>query len=160
MATPKINFPRLRQSYKKADAKERAFLIEALGIDIFNGNIMERVTTLREACEETGRDFDKEFSIEHTSCESLNETGFRELGIIFEALNEGEEIDFFNASQKKYYGWIEYVSGRGLSLGVVYCVNAHTYVGPRLCTVNEKLYRYAFTQFPDSFNKFFLNHKK
>jgi hypothetical protein len=152
-----IKIRKIRVAYKNADDKGKALLEAACGSVMFTDNVMNRVTTLREACEECGKDYDIEFSPERIKLESPDESGYRELKVIFEALNEGEEIDFYNSNQKKFYGWLEYISGRGLALCGVCCARRRSNVDPRLCTINEKLYKYAFSQFPDSFNKFFLN---
>ena len=72
---PKIKIKHLRLTHKKADANGKALLEEACGTDIFSGDVCDRVKTLQDACEETGRDYDVEFSPERIKNETPDETG-------------------------------------------------------------------------------------
>jgi hypothetical protein len=146
----------LRKAYKQADAAGKALLVEACGLEALTSSVMDRVKSLRDACDETGRNYDLEFSEDRTKGETPDETAYREWKIIAEALNEGQEVDFYNSKQRKYTIWVEYqASGRGLSLYGVYYADSYSAVGPRLVFVSEELAKYAFKQFPDTFNKFF-----
>ena len=161
MITPKINIAKLIRIYNNADAQGRALLIDALGAEVFKSNVMERVTSLREACEDVGLDFDVEFSAERLKHETEDETAYREWKIIAEALNEGVEVDYRNHNQKKWTLYVQYdASGRGLAIYGVDCGHSLTLVGPRLVFLNEKHARYFFNQFPDTINKFFSPKSK
>src|SRR5690348_16903222 len=112
----KFKIPILRKAYKNADKAGKALLEEACGTEIFTGDVMERVKNLYDACIETGRDYSVEFSNDRISNETPDETAYREWKIIAEALNEGEEVDFYNTKQKKWTLYVQYTaSGRGLS---------------------------------------------
>lgn len=159
MTTPKIKIAKLIRIYNNASAADKALLIDACGAEIFASNVMDRVKTIRDACDECGKDFDIEFSPERIKWETPDETAYREMKILCEALNEGEEIDYSNSNQRKYYIWVKWVSGRGLALGAVYFDITHTVVGPRLVFISEERARYAFAQFPDTYKNFFNNQK-
>lgn len=156
MAT--INIAKIRKAHNSSTPEVKALLEEACGVSLFTGDVMDRVKTLQDACNEIGKDYNVEFSPERLSYETEDETAYREWKIIQEALNEGEELDYSNTKQQKWTIYVNWVSGRGLALGGVDYDGGYTCVGPRLSFVSGKKARYAFTQFPNTFKRFFNNH--
>ena len=157
MATLQIEKEKALEMHKGADKKVKKALEDLLGADVFKGDIMDRVKTIEDACRETGKDYAVEFSDAVRAVLSEDEIGYREMKILYEALNEGWEADYSNVNQYKYYPWVKWVSGRGLSLCGVDCDSSDTSVGPRLVLKSEALAEYAFKQFPDTFKRFFNN---
>ena len=141
------------EAYRKANSEGKALLRNMFGESEFNENIMDTVKTLQDVCAALGRDYDVEFSKERTKWLTMEELGHKEWRLIAEALNEGEVMDITNPNQPMYRPYVEYVSGRGLSLYYVYCVLSDAGIAPCFCFKNEALLRYAFKQFPDTFAK-------
>lgn len=159
METVQLPKEKLLAAYKKASAPGKKLLEQLHGGDVFKPNIMERVKSVQDACKALGRDYNKEFGKERTKWETPDETGYREIKMFYEALNEGWEPDYSDSNQAKYYAWVKWVSGRGWSVGVVGCGHAPATVGPRLVAKNEELVHHAFKCIYDSFKRFY-NSKK
>lgn len=159
METVSISKEKILAAYTKAGAPGKKLLEQIHGADMFKPNIMERVKSVQDACKVLGRDYNKEFGKERTKLETPDETGYREIKMFYEALNEGWEPDYSDNNQPKYYAWVKWVSWRGLSLYAVLCDRAITNVGPRLSAKKVEYVHHAFKCIYDSFKRFY-NTKK
>lgn len=154
--TLQINRKKALDAYRGADASGKLILETLLGKDALTISITERVTTMQDVCQVTGRDYDA-FMKDMNSL-APHAAGYLEICAIAEALNEGWVRDYSNSNQYKYYPWYKYQkgsSGRGLSFSGLDCGRSCTAVGPRLVFKSADLVHYAVKTFPNSFDKYF-----
>ncbi len=160
MKEVKVFEDKVLAAYKNAKQEGKQLLSDIFGCDLFQPkDITDRIKTMRDVCEACGKDYDVEFAHDRIKWLTADEVAYKELKLISEALNEGDVLTLFNKSQYKYYPYVT-VSGCGLSLYGVYYVDTYSYVAPHLCYKSEKLVRYAFAQFPESFKNYFLKNKQ
>ena len=96
-------------AYKRASEEQKALLESMFGKDMFKPkNIMERVKTFEDACEELGEDhqyvkaYREWMRISYAECKDI--TAYLKLRIICEALNEGWKPTFSDG-ECRYYPW-------------------------------------------------------
>ena len=126
---------------KFAQAKEA--LEEVFGKKTFL-NIMDRVQSFEDACQETGRDpKDPYFS----ACRP-HENAIRKWEVVCEALNEGVVLSYANGRQEKWHVYLIY-EGSCFRFHVVAYTLTHSYtgLGSRLGLCSEKLARHAAKYF-------------
>ena len=99
-------------AYNRASKEQKALLENMFGKDIFKPkNIMERVKTFEDACEELGEDhqyvkaYREWMRISYADCKDI--TAYLKLRIICAALNEGCNHTF-NKDKYMYYPWFEF----------------------------------------------------
>ncbi len=89
--------------------------------------------------------------------------GYYCLMVATEAVNEGEEPDWKDDDQEKYFAWMkveedeEKGSGLGLSLGDVDYYCTLTDVGSRLSSLSEDAALHLFNTFKDQYERMMLN---
>ena len=96
-------------AYKQATKEQKALLENMFGKDMFKPkNIMERVNTFEDACEELGEDhqyvkaYREWMRISYAECKDV--TAYLKLRIICAALNEGWKPTFSDG-ECRYYPW-------------------------------------------------------
>lgn len=96
-------------AYKQASEEQKALLENMFGKDVFQTkNIMERVKTFEDACEELGEDhqyvkaYREWMRISYAECKDI--TAYFKLRIICAALNEGWKLKF-DGDECRYYLW-------------------------------------------------------
>lgn len=139
------------QAYKEADDKGKTLITTLFGKRHFLLNVIDRVKSFEDACQETGDDpMDPFFSSGRP-----HENALRQMEVIVKALNEGTTLSFKNADQRKWYAWLVY-EGTGFRFYATYSANASTYpgLGSRLCLHSQELARYFGTQFIDLLNQY------
>jgi len=156
MSEIKITLESAKYYYSKADTKTKTVLVALLGKRII-GDIMDRIKTFEDACEELELDpksvipFPKPIDDDQRA---LNANAM--LWVIYRALNEGWKPDWTNSNEYKYYPWFRMDSGSGLSFDDFgYATSAST-VGSRLCLKSKELAEYAGEQFIDIYTELFI----
>ena len=96
-------------AYKQASKEQKALLENMFGKDVFNPkDIIERVKTFEDACEELGEDhqyvkaYREWMRISYADCKDI--TAYLKLRIICASLNEGWKPTF-DGSRCRYYPW-------------------------------------------------------
>ena len=104
-----INMENVLNAYKHASEEQKALLENMFGKDMFKPkNIMERVNTFEDACEELGEDhqyvkaYREWMRISYAECKDV--TAYLKLRIICAALNEGWKPTFSDG-ECRYYPW-------------------------------------------------------
>lgn len=136
-----------RQIYKSASPEIKILLEENFGKGFFSDKVTDRVKTFKDACKETGVQYEGfESALTHAGL-SADEIAYKKIKIIAEALNEGWKPDYSNSNQAKYYPWFKYKAGSGFSYSNYGSSNTGTGVGSRLVFKSSDLAMYAGTQF-------------
>lgn len=150
MDTVTLKITTALQVYNSADAAGKKTLEELLGVDFFKRKITDIVKTFQGACMVLNIDpYDADFATG-----TSDEIAYKKLKVIAKALNEGAELSYANADQKKWYPWFEY-SGSGFRFSASdydYTFTGTT-GGSRLCYKSEELARYAGNQFIELYNQ-------
>ena len=168
-----INREKVLNAYKQATEEHKTLLENLFDLDMLKPkDIMERVKTFEDACEELGEDhqYVKAYSewmrISYEKCKDI--TAYLKLRIICAALNEGWKPKFdgkeyrhypwFCIYTKKAYKWLdddEKKECRGLSHGNAYaCVSVQTLSSganssSRIVFKTKELAEYCGKQFID-----------
>lgn len=137
-------------AWSKADSKGKELLENLYGKEVFkNIDITDRIKTFEDACQETGRPKDRNFS---NVPEDLREHFERmyEMIVIAEALNEGWMPNWDDSNELK---WKPYFKMSPSSFAFCYSFyvysDARAGSGSRLCFKTEALSNYAAKQFLD-----------
>ncbi|MDR1938262.1 MAG: hypothetical protein LBQ73_07175 [Tannerellaceae bacterium] len=131
----------------------RAQLEELFGADIFSEKITDRVKTLEDAFEETGRPATPEFN---DVPEDMRDW-FKALyngAVYIEALNEGWKADYTNGNERKWFPWFN-VSLSGFAFrDALFGYSAPTAgYAARLCLKSCDLAEYAGNNITDVYEK-------
>lgn len=124
MSTNKVTKRSVLAAFRKADEGGQKTLIGLFGPDLFKkeGKVTDRVHTLKDACEELGRDYDKIFE----GIEDPIEQARIAIETFAEAMREGKP-----ASECFYYPYF-YTSGGGFSYDDYAYDRDYSSVGARL----------------------------
>lgn len=150
MNTLNISKSNALAAYRNADKNGKKLLENLLGENNFKGDITDRIKTVEDAIEETGRPHTPEFA---DAPEDLREYFKAQYNVIVvaEALNEGTKLDYRDGDQRKWLPWFNVLSPSGVSLHDTNYGYSTTTAGraARLCLKSEALAKYAGEQFPD-----------
>lgn len=153
MQTLKISEAAAFNLYPTAAPEFKTMLEESFGKDFFSRKITDRVKTFDDACQALGKNVEEE--VRAMIGLSIDESAYRKLKIIVEALNEGWKPDWTNGKWDKYYPWFNLSSGSGLRFFGYVDRASGSVVGSRLCYKSSELATYAGTQFIDIYSDFF-----
>ena len=157
METVNINKENALKAYKSADKKTKELLENLFGKEILSQNIMDRIKTFEDACNELEiKSISKNISFGFADSKD-NESieAYAKLCIIIRSLNEGWEPDWTNSNEYKYYPWFDsYKSGFGFSYSHYAYWYTITACGSRLCFKSPELAEYAGKQFLEIYNQF------
>jgi hypothetical protein len=137
-------------AYRNADAKGREMLEHLFGADIFNGKITDRIKTLEDAFEETGRPTTPDFADVPEDLRPYFKAQYNAI-VVAEAVNEGWKADYRNGDQRKYLPWFNVLSPAGVSFHAARYGYSSASAGraARLCLKSDTLAQYVAEQFPD-----------
>lgn len=150
MITLKISEQKAKELYKSANSDLKEILKESCGEKFFYEKITDRVKTFEDACRIIG--FDPEGS--YVFGDSKDDTAYKKLKLISEALNEGWKPDWNNSNQYKWYPWFRFKEGFGFSLTDWGSADSVTDACSRLCFKSQELAEYAGKQFEDIYRDF------
>jgi hypothetical protein len=149
MSTISISKKSARVAHREADSQGKKLLERLLGKEVFSEEITNRIKTMEDAFNETGRPVTPEFN---DVPEDMREW-FKSLynaAVFTEALNEGWEADDRDADQRKRLPWFR-VGPSGFAFDDPYYGYSYPNAGraARLCLKSEELAAYAGKQFKD-----------
>lgn len=150
MKTLNINRKNALDAYRNADANGRELLEHLFGAELFNGSITDRIKTLEDAIEETGRPNTPEFADVPEDLREYFRAQYNAI-VITEALNEGWKADFKDGNQKKWLPWFNSTSPAGFSFHASACGHSNPHAGraARLCLKDDRLATYMGKQFTE-----------
>lgn len=150
MKTLNINRKNALDAYRNADANGRELLEHLFGAELFNGSITDRIKTLEDAIEETGRPNTPEFADVPEDLREYFKAQYNAI-VVAEALNEGTKMNYRDGEQRKWLPWFNVLSPAGVSFDATDCEYSDAYAGraARLCLKSEALAKYAGQQFPE-----------
>lgn len=114
MKTLNINRKNALDAYRNADANGRELLEHLFGAELFNGSITDRIKTLEDAIEETGRPNTPEFADVPEDLREYFKAQYNAI-VVAEALNEGTKMNYRDGEQKKWLPWFNVLSPAGVS---------------------------------------------
>lgn len=128
METLQIEKLKAQQAHENAGNKGKRLLEDLFGKKVFLKDVTERIQTIEDAFTDQELDMAQELNgLDHYKAAE------RCLEVIAAALREGNELDFENLNQYKYYPWFRRSSGGGFSFNDFVYANSCAYVGARLC---------------------------
>ena len=141
--------------YKIASPEFKQMLISTFGEKFFYKNIIDRIKSYDDACEELGIDPVIDENIEKFGL-TIDEIAYIKLKTIIKSLNEGWIPDWTNSNEYKYYCWFDMSasSGFGFSASDYDYSFSYSVVGSRLCFKNRGLAEYAGKQFKKLYKDF------
>lgn len=150
MKTLNINRKNALDAYRNADANGRELLEHLFGAELFNGSITDRIKTLEDAIEETGRPNTPEFADVPEDLREYFKAQYNAI-VVAEALNEGTKMNYRDGEQRKWLPWFNVLSPAGVSFHDAYYEYSAAIAGraARLCLKSEALAKYAGQQFPE-----------
>lgn len=162
--------PTYKHENEQAASNEAERLAEKLGVKttvlqavktVAPKDITKRVKTYADACAVLGIEPMNEAVLVKLGFTN-DETAYRKLKTIAEALNEGWRPDWANSSEYKYWPWFVYnPAAAGFSYAYVKHAASSTCasIGSRLCYKTRELATYAGRQFEGLYNDFLLIKK-
>ena len=137
-----------RTAYKNADSGGKKLLETLFGENVFSEKITDRIKTLEDALEETGRPDVPEFKDAPEDLREYFQCQYKAI-VIAEALNEGWEANYDDSSQKKWFPWFKTNDPSGFAFSAAYCACSHPEAGgaARLCLKSKELADYVGKQF-------------
>lgn len=150
MKTLNINRKNALDAYRNADANGRELLEHLFGAELFNGSITDRIKTVEDAIEETGRPNTPEFADVPEDLREYFKAQYNAI-VVAEALNEGTKMNYRDGEQRKWLPWFNVLSPAGVSFDDTSygCSSAYAGRAARLCLKSEALAKYAGQQFPE-----------
>ena len=150
MKTLNISRTAVIAAYRNAELREKQLLEQLFGTDIFNEKITDRIKTLEDAFDETGRPATPEFLDVPEDLREYFKAQYNAI-VVAEALNEGTKMDYRDSNQKKWIPWFNVLSPAGVSFSATDYVYSYADAGraARLCLKSEALAKYAGKQFPE-----------
>jgi hypothetical protein len=138
--------------YNNADSNGKELLKRLFGDEIFSSKVTDRVNTLEDAYEETGRPQCPDFENVPEDWREYFKSQYDAL-VVSEALNEGWEADYKNGDQQKHYPYFNSLSSSGFAFGDAYCECSSPGAGSaaRLCLKNSELARHAGKKFTKTY---------
>lgn len=150
MKTLNVSRKNALDAYRNADENGRELLEHLFGTDIFNEKITDRIKTVEDALEETGRPATPEFADVPEDLREYFKAQYNAI-VVAEALNEGTKMDYRDSRQIKWLPYLEALFREGVSFKDA--DSAYSLAGAgnsdRLCFKSEELARYAGNQFPE-----------
>lgn len=158
MKTLQLSEQKARELYRSGSKELKTVLEESFGKDFFSQDVTERVKTYLDACHELGREpLDEKKLLELGLTE--HDIAYQKLAIVTEALNEGQELNVYDADVKRWYPWFKPNGSPSpfAFYGSVYDgAYARAGCGSRLCLKSERLSNYCGKQFIDLWKQFIL----
>lgn len=158
-----INEKQAKQLYPGADEVLKLWLEKAFGKEFFIRNVIGRVRSFEEICEEMGKDPNDELPyIKPCTNRQRFLNAAVKLDIISEYLLDGVILDWTNSSQYKWYPWFDnYKPGAGFRFLGSVCAWPNTLAdgGARLCVDTEEKAIFFGKNYLDIWNDF-LNPTK
>lgn len=153
MKTLNISRIAVVSAYRNGELREKQVLEQLFGTDIFNEKITDRIKTLEDALEETGRPTTPKFADVPEDLREYFKAQYNTI-VVAEALNEGTKLDYRDGNQKKWLPWFNLLSPSGVSFDVTSYECSITNAGraARLCLKSEALAKYVGEQFLDLHN--------
>lgn len=150
MKTLNISRTAVISAYRNGELREKQVLEQLFGTDIFNEKITDRIKTLEDALEETGRPTTPEFGDVPEDLREYFKAQYNAI-VVAEALNEGTKMDYRDSDQQKWMSWFNVLSPAGVSFDGAHYEYSAANAGraARLCLKSETLAKYAGKQFPD-----------
>ncbi|MBO9674439.1 MAG: hypothetical protein J7577_13410 [Sphingobacteriaceae bacterium] len=144
--------------YPTKGKKIKTALEEVFGKQTFLAKITDRVKTVEDAYKELNlnrSDYIPTKSIAMTDKYYAQICAEIDFEIVVAALNEGVELSFANANQKKWRIWLKHdgISGFGFHNTFYDYADTLTNVGSRQSFATQELAEYAGTQFIELINK-------
>ena len=142
----KTSLSNILKAWRESDKKGKSLLENLYGENTFkNINVTDRIKTVADAREETGRP-NIDFSFIPEDLRSYFQAQYDAI-VLVEALNEGEDLDWNNSNQPKWMPWFNMGS---FSFHSSYYSHSTAYLGTgsRLCLKSESLSTYLAKQFP------------
>ncbi len=135
--------------YDKAPQWLKTMLVETFGKETFNQPITERVKSIEDAFDVTGRPVINDLSIFPEDVRDYMKAQY-EAVVLAEALNQGEILDYENGDQRKWLPWYDFSGGGFVFDGTDYCYSdANAGRASRLCLQSDELATYAGKNFPE-----------
>ncbi|MDR0231594.1 MAG: hypothetical protein LBI82_05685 [Dysgonamonadaceae bacterium] len=149
MKTLNISKKTVLDAYRTEELREKQLLEKLFGAEIFSEKVTDRIKTLQDAIEETGRPEVPAFSDVPEDLRPYFQEQYKAI-VVTEALNEGWEADYNDGNQKKWMPWLK-ASLSGFAFGDTYCVRSDPAAGraARLCLKSDELAAYVGKQFTD-----------
>lgn len=147
-----------RQLYKTAPPELKAILEESCGKEFFSGKITDRIKSYEDACCELG--------IEPMDESEMRRAGFRQdeidrrkIEVITFVLNDCEQLDWADTSQRKYLPWFDFDASSGFAFNDTCYGSSDAGAGDasRLCFKSEELARYAGQTFTELYKSIIDN---
>jgi len=137
MQTLKLDDNTARKLYPKAIPEFKTILEQSWPAGFFTQKITERVKTFDDILAISGRTMASLINPD----DRPDDIARKQIELIAEVYNEGDQLDPLNTKQIKYYPWFEITpgSGFGLSYGDFDGWISGSHVGARLCFKNSSL---------------------
>lgn len=150
MKTLNINRKNALEAYRNADSDGKALLENLFGTEVFSGKITDRIKTLEDALDETGRPNTPAFADVPEDLREYFKSQYDAI-VITEALNEGWKADYSDGDQRKWLPWFNTLSPSGFAFGDASYVYSTPGAGraARLCLKNDTLATYVGKQFTE-----------
>lgn len=158
METLSISKENALTAYEKATPKRKKLLSDLFGKKVFQKNILERIKTYEDACEDQGiTPLDLSDFLFLPEIDQKHSFAAHKVNTIIRSLNEGWTPDFNNSSEPKYYVWYKW-AGSGSGFSSYGCGYDHVLsdVGARLHFKTRELAQYFATQFIKEVNEYFI----
>lgn len=160
METLEISKENALQAYEKATPKRKKLLSDLFGKKVFQKNVMERIKTYEDACEDQGiTPLDQTDFLFLPEIDQKHAFAAHRINTIIRSLNEGWVPDWTNTNQPKYYIWYA-GSGSRFSYYGYFCVFDDSCVGSRLHFKSRELAEYFGKTFIKDVNDYFIIYKK
>ncbi|MDR1343943.1 MAG: hypothetical protein LBJ39_01185 [Tannerellaceae bacterium] len=134
--------------YRGADSKGKELLERLFGAETFSSKVTDRVNTLEDAYEETGRPQCPEFDNVPEDWREYFKS-LHDALVVTEALNEDWEADYNNGGQQKHYPYFHLSSSSGFAFDNAGCEYSYPHAGSaaRLCLKSEELAKHMGEEF-------------
>lgn len=126
-------------------------LIKQFGKETFEKRDFRDIKTFEDACKELDIS-----TAQFLGGDTRDETAYKKLKIIIQAINQGWTPNWSNSSQRKWWPWFVLSSGFGFSYSD--CNYTYTFAGvsSRLCTDTKEKAVYMATQFEAEYKDYLL----
>ena len=150
-----INEENAKLYYKTASEELKTELENTFSKAFFESDITDRVKTLKDAFEFTGRPKTPSFSFLPADLRPFFQATYNVV-VLTEALNEGVRGDIYNDAEKRYYPWFRPASSPSsvrFGAAAYESSNANAGSGSRLCLKNYDIACYIGKQFQEEYRK-------
>lgn len=158
METLTISKENALAAYEKATPKRKKLLSDLLGKKVFQKNVLDRIKTYEDACEDQGiTPLDQTDFLFLPAVDQKHAFASHKINTIIRSLNEGWMPDFGNTSEYKYYVWYKWAgSGSGFAYDGYGYGHGRSFVGARLHFKTRELAQYFAKQFIKEVNEYFI----